>query len=221
MRHANDNVLEGEPKRTESQAQTPPWIGDPLVICTQISMLIISWHIFKYTEEVCIIYSFLCPQNEYLMSLSPPPPEWRRNLWIHCLGVELRCLWMCLCFLCQAAFEESLYRVGKTFLTEAKTRQHCVYVLSSRVWGEGLFTACWIQRWTHFKECVQTRFDSDLVSVVSLMRDMEFFITGGEQQTLVLKQTHMHQCRYYICTWTKINYLLDPTFWICVCMYVL
>lgn len=69
MRHANDNVLEGEPERTESQAQTPPRVGDPLVICTQISMLIISWHIFKYTEEVCIIYSFLCPQNEYLMSL--------------------------------------------------------------------------------------------------------------------------------------------------------
>ncbi len=69
MRHADDNVLEGEPKRTESQAQTPPRIGDLLVICTQISMLIISWHIFKYTEVVCIIYSFLCPQNEYLMSL--------------------------------------------------------------------------------------------------------------------------------------------------------
>lgn len=36
---------------------------------TQIPMLIILWHIFKYTGEVCIIYHFLCPQNEYLMQV--------------------------------------------------------------------------------------------------------------------------------------------------------
>lgn len=41
---------------------------------TQIPMLIILWHIFKYTGEVCIIYHFLCPQNEYLMKVLLFPP---------------------------------------------------------------------------------------------------------------------------------------------------
>lgn len=48
---------------------------------TQIPMLIILWHIFKYTGEVCIIYHFLCPQNEYLMQVLLFPPFSLLLLW--------------------------------------------------------------------------------------------------------------------------------------------
>lgn len=186
MRHTNDNVLEGEPKRTESQAQTPPRIGDPLVICTQISMLIISWHIFKYTE-VCIIYSFFCPQNEYLMLLPLFfPPEWRIHfiVWGWNSGV-----FECVCASFVKLPLKRVCRVGKTFLTEAKTRQHCECVFIPCVRKRPFhsicaYVACWVQRWKHFKESVPKRFDSDLVSAHALMGYMEISITGGVRHSL-------------------------------------
>ncbi len=184
MRHANDNVLEGEPKRTESQAQTPPRIGGPLVICTQISMLIISWHIFKYTEVVCIIYSFLCPQNEYLMSLPSFFPQNEGEISEFIVWGCNSGVFECVCASFVKLPLKRVCRVGKTFLTEAKTRQCCECVFIPCVRKRPFHSICadvarWVQRWTHFKESVLRRFDSDLASADALMGYMEISITGG------------------------------------------